>query len=73
MFDLPKRLWEFLCIKSDILNTKPWAEVNNKQINNKPELFSILKHFLNYKLLFCKMLLIKIIYILLEKSCHKKF
>lgn len=33
MFDLPKRLWEFLCIKSDILNTKPWAEVNNKQIN----------------------------------------
>ncbi len=33
MFGLPKRLWEFLCMKSDIMNTKPWSEVNNKQIN----------------------------------------
>ncbi len=32
-FDLPKRLWEFLCSASDIDNTKPWAEISNKQLN----------------------------------------
>lgn len=33
MFDLPKRLWEFFCHSSEIDNTKPWAEIPNKQIN----------------------------------------
>jgi len=36
-FDLPKRLWEFLCYTSGIDNTKPWAEVSNKQLNKLNE------------------------------------
>ena len=32
-FDLPKRLWEFLCQVSGIKNDKPWAEISNKNIN----------------------------------------
>ncbi|MBL7931671.1 MAG: NAD(P)/FAD-dependent oxidoreductase [Bacteroidia bacterium] len=34
MFDLPKRLWEFFCSSAGIDNTKPWAEISNKQISN---------------------------------------
>lgn len=33
LFNLPKRLWEFLCSESEIDNTKPWAEINNKCIH----------------------------------------
>ena len=36
-FDLPKRLWEFLCYASGIDNTKPWAEISNKQLNKLTE------------------------------------
>jgi predicted Rossmann fold flavoprotein len=36
-FDLPKRLWEFLCNASGILNNKPWAEISNKQLNQLTE------------------------------------
>ncbi len=36
-FDLPKRLWEFLCIKSGINNLKPWAETSNIQLNQLAE------------------------------------
>ncbi len=32
-FNLPKRLWEYLCLQSDIQNTKPWAELSNKQLS----------------------------------------
>lgn len=32
-FDLPKRLWEYLCVNSGIDNTKPWVELTNKSIN----------------------------------------
>lgn len=32
-FNLPKRLWEFLCLASGIDNSKPWAEISNKQLN----------------------------------------
>lgn len=32
LFHLPKRLWEFLCERSGIDNTKPWAEISNKHI-----------------------------------------
>ncbi|WP_396127474.1 NAD(P)/FAD-dependent oxidoreductase [Aurantibacillus circumpalustris] len=32
-FDLPKRLWEFLCEQSQIPTNKPWAEVSNKHLN----------------------------------------
>lgn len=31
-FDLPKRLWEFLCLKAEINNGKPWAEISNKNL-----------------------------------------
>lgn len=36
-FNLPKRLWEFLCEKSEIDNTKPWAEISNKNLNKLVE------------------------------------
>lgn len=32
LFNLPKRLWEFLCFTSGINNTKPWAEISNKHL-----------------------------------------
>ena len=31
-FNLPKRLWNYLCNKAEITNDKIWAEVSNKQI-----------------------------------------
>lgn len=31
-FGLPRRLWEFLCATSGITNTKPWAEIGNKEL-----------------------------------------
>lgn len=31
-FNIPKRLWEFLCLKSDINNSKPWAEISKKNL-----------------------------------------
>ncbi|PBQ34978.1 aminoacetone oxidase family FAD-binding enzyme [Sphingobacteriaceae bacterium] len=37
-FELPKRLWEFLCESAEIANDKPWAEVSNKHINKLVEL-----------------------------------
>lgn len=33
LFNLPKRLWEYLCFQSEIDNTKPWAELSNKLLN----------------------------------------
>lgn len=33
MFDIPKRLWEYLILKSDISTDKPWIELGKKQIN----------------------------------------
>ncbi len=33
LFGLPKRLWEFFCFYSEIDNTRPWAEIGNKQIH----------------------------------------
>lgn len=32
-FNLPKRLWEYLCIKAGINNQKPWAEWSFKQLH----------------------------------------
>lgn len=32
-FDLPRRLWEFLCAKSEIEPGRAWSEIPNKQIN----------------------------------------
>lgn len=37
-FDLPKRLWEFLCESAELANDKPWAEVSNKHLNKLVEL-----------------------------------
>ncbi len=37
-FELPKRLWEFLCAKAGIEDRKIWSELSNKQINRLVEL-----------------------------------
>lgn len=37
-FQLPRRLWEFLCLQAGINNTKPWAEIGNKQLAKLAEL-----------------------------------
>jgi predicted Rossmann fold flavoprotein len=37
-FELPKRLWEFLCAKAGIEERKIWSELSNKQINRLNEL-----------------------------------
>ncbi len=37
-FELPKRLWEFLCAKAGIEERKIWSELSNKQINRFVEL-----------------------------------
>jgi predicted Rossmann fold flavoprotein len=37
-FDLPKRLWEYLCEQSEIPTHKPWAEISNKQLNKLAEM-----------------------------------
>jgi predicted flavoprotein YhiN len=36
-FGLPRRLWEFLCLGAEISNTKPWAEISNKQLTRLAE------------------------------------
>lgn len=33
LFEIPKRLWEFLIEKAEITNTKPWNELSKKQLN----------------------------------------
>lgn len=38
LFALPKRLWEFLCIKAGIEERKIWADLAHKQINKLIEL-----------------------------------
>ncbi len=40
MFDIPKRLWEFLVLKSDIQVSKPWNELSKKQINKLAQTLS---------------------------------
>jgi predicted Rossmann fold flavoprotein len=32
LFELPRRLWEFLCFSSGINNSKPWAEIGKKEL-----------------------------------------
>jgi predicted Rossmann fold flavoprotein len=32
LFEVPRRLWEFLCERSGIDNSRPWAEISRKQI-----------------------------------------
>lgn len=36
-FELPRRLWEYLCIQAEIDNSKVWAEISNKQLNKLSE------------------------------------
>lgn len=38
LFVLPKRLWEFLCIKAGVEERKTWADLPNKSINRMIEL-----------------------------------
>ncbi len=38
LFNLPKRLWEFLCIKAGVEEQKIWADLSHKAINRLIEL-----------------------------------
>ncbi len=33
LFDIPKRLWEYLILKAEITLSKPWIELGKKQLN----------------------------------------
>jgi predicted Rossmann fold flavoprotein len=33
LFEIPKRLWEYLVLRSDISSSKPWIELGKKQLN----------------------------------------
>lgn len=33
LFEIPKRLWEFLLLRADISLSKPWVELGKKQLN----------------------------------------
>ena len=41
LFDIPKRLWEYLLLRADISLSKPWIELGKKQMN---KLLQILMH-----------------------------
>ena len=40
MLDIPKRLWEYLLLKSDISLSKPWNELSKKQIHKLAQTLS---------------------------------
>lgn len=40
MFDIPKRLWEYLIHKAEIASNKPWIELGKKQINKLGQVLS---------------------------------
>ena len=40
MFDIPKRLWEFLVLKSDIQPSNVWNELSKKQLNKLAQTLS---------------------------------
>lgn len=40
MFDIPKRLWEFLIHRAEIQNSKPWNELSKKQINKLAQILT---------------------------------
>lgn len=52
LFDLPRRLWEFLCNSSGIDNIKPWAEISNKQLNKLTEILCNSKYKMEGKTTF---------------------
>ena len=33
LFEIPKRLWEYLVLRTDIATSKPWIELGKKQLN----------------------------------------
>ena len=33
LFEIPKRLWEYLLLRAEIDMTKPWIELGKKQLN----------------------------------------
>lgn len=33
LFEIPKRLWEYLVLRADIASSKPWIELGKKQLN----------------------------------------
>jgi predicted Rossmann fold flavoprotein len=51
-FGLPRRLWEFLCLDAGIGNTKPWAEISNKQLTRLAENLSSSRYHMEGKTTF---------------------
>jgi predicted Rossmann fold flavoprotein len=37
LLNLPKRLWEYLCMQAEINNKKPWAEISHKNLKQLAE------------------------------------
>jgi len=52
LFNLPKRLWEFLCIKSGVESQKIWADLSHKVINRLIELLFACPFHINGKTTF---------------------
>lgn len=40
LFEIPKRLWEYLILRSDINTSKPWIELGKKQLNKLAQVLS---------------------------------
>ncbi len=40
LFEIPKRLWEYLVLRADINVSKPWIEIGKKQLNKLAQVLS---------------------------------
>lgn len=40
LFELPRRLWEYLCDKAGFAGNRPWAEISNKHIQQLAEVLT---------------------------------
>lgn len=40
LFEIPKRLWEYLLLRAEINSSKPWTELGKKQVNKLAQVLS---------------------------------
>lgn len=40
LFEIPKRLWEYLILRADITTSKPWIELGKKQLNKLAQILT---------------------------------
>lgn len=40
LFEIPKRLWEYLILRAEITTSKPWIELGKKQLNNMAQVLT---------------------------------